>query len=439
MTLSGLPRREAVIAAPVALHVNLAPPNEPGAATAGPRTETPQPGPGPGQGRRRGGGEQAGPVENPYPRVLMGSIAHFRQAMLDADHLRKLDAFVAEHGGTQSPYDPALKALQAARAKKLPVWWEANTRDEIHRALDLAEEFGTTAVIVGGREAAKVVDRLKAAKVPVVLRLTVPEEPRVPTEQEYRKKAAAERDEPLRVLADRKTKWKEQLATASVLAKEGIPFAFATDGVDRLDTVPANLRQVITAGLKADDALAALTKNAATIAGVDRRLGTLEAGKLGHVVAMTAPFSEERAKVKYVLVNGLKFEIKPEDATKASAKGGGRGRPGGRGGSGRQDRPGRGRGRIGPRTQEGKPTARRGRARRSGPRRSPSPHSQTSQRRTRGPGSSKKRRVASPRRAGRVERRRGAASPKETQKKSGCVIQDRGAEEGPDQGRATQG
>ncbi|MGP0066006.1 MAG: amidohydrolase family protein [Isosphaeraceae bacterium] len=330
VTLSGLPRREVVIASPMALHVNLAPPSEPGGAGNGPPAATPQPGPG--QGRRRGGGGEPGAgVENPYPRVLMGSIAHFRQAMLDAEHLQKLEAFVAEHGGTQSPYDPALKALQAARARKLPVWWEANSRDEIHRALDLAEEFGTTAVIVGGREATKVVDRLKASKVPVVLRLTVPEEPRVPTEQEYRKKAAAERDEPLRVLAQRKTKWKEQLATASVLAKEGIPFAFATDGVDRLDTIPANLRHIISEGLKADDALAALTRNAATIAGVDRRLGTLEAGKLGHVVVMTAPFSEERAKVKFVLVDGLKFEIKPEDATKASTKGGGRNRPGARG------------------------------------------------------------------------------------------------------------
>ena len=176
-------------------------------------------------------------------------------------------------------------------------------------------------MIVGGREAAKVVDRLKAAKVPVVLRLNLPEEPQVPTEQEYRKKAAAERDEPLRVLAHRKTKWKEQLATAAVLAKAGIPFAFATDGVDRLETFPANLRQVIAAGLNADDALAALTKNAAAIAGVDRRLGTLEPGKLGHVIAMTAPFSDEKAKVKFVLVDGLKFEIKPEDSDRAKAKG----------------------------------------------------------------------------------------------------------------------
>ena len=278
-----------------------------------------------------GGGEQAGPVENPYPRVLMGSIAHLRQAMLDADHLKELDAFVQKHGGPQPPFDPALRALQAAKSKKLAVWWEANSRDEIHRALDLAEEFGTSVVIVGGREAAKAADRLKAYKVPVVLRLNVPEEPRVPTEPEYRKKAAAERDEPLRVLAHRKAKWKEQLATAAALAKEGIPFAFATDGVTRLEDVPANLRKVLGEGLKPDDALAALTTHAAAIAGVERRLGTLEPGKLGHVIVMTAPFNEERAKVRYVLIDGLKFEVKPEDPAraKAKAKGGGfRGRRG---------------------------------------------------------------------------------------------------------------
>ena len=72
-----------------------------------------------------------------------------------------------------------------------------------------------------------------------MLRLNFPEEPKVPTEQEYRKKAAAERDEPLRVLADRKAKWKEQVATAAALAKAGVPFAFATEGIERIDSFPA--------------------------------------------------------------------------------------------------------------------------------------------------------------------------------------------------------
>ena len=79
-----------------------------------------------------------------------------------------------------STHDPALRALWLARNRSFPVWWEADTRDEIHRALDLAEEFGTSAVIVGGREAAKVVDRLKAQRIPVVLRLNSAEEPEGP-------------------------------------------------------------------------------------------------------------------------------------------------------------------------------------------------------------------------------------------------------------------
>ena len=320
VSLSGLPRREVIVASPVALHVHLAPPSE--SPAAGPATPTPPgpPGPTPGQFRRRGMGQE-GAGDNPYPRVLMGSIAHFRQAMLDADHYQKLNAYYEAHGGIKPPFDPALKAFSAARNKSINVWWESNTRDEIHRALDLADEFGTTAVIVGGREAAKVADRLKSAKVPVVLRLDFPEEPKVPTEQEYRKKAAAERDEPLRVLADRKAKWKEQVATAAALAKAGVPFAFATDGIERIDSFPSVVRQLITAGLSADEALAGLTKNAAAIAGVSSRLGTLEPGKLGHLIAMTAPFSEEKAKVKYVLIDGLKFEIKPEDQPKGRSRG----------------------------------------------------------------------------------------------------------------------
>ncbi len=341
VSLSGLPRRETIVAAPVALNVNLAPPSEGGGggpATPGPGPTpvvTPTPGPGPTPtpsptpGRRRGFFGQEGPGENPYPRVLMGSIAHFRQAMLDADHLRKVEAFYETHDGGQPPFDPALKALQAARSKKLPVWWEANTRDEIHRALDLAEEFGTTAVIIGGREAAKVADRLKASHVAVVLSLRFPEEPRVPTQEEFRKRQPAERAEPLRVLADRKAKWKEQVGTAAALAKAGVSFAFSTEGVERIDTFPAIVRQLIAAGLTADQALAGLTRNAAAIAGVGRRLGALEPGKLGHVIATTGAFTDERARVKYVLVDGLKFEIKPEE--RARTKGG---RPGGADGFG---------------------------------------------------------------------------------------------------------
>ena len=109
--------------------------------------------------------------------------------MLDAQNHHDRLAYYDQQGGPRPANDPALDALYAAGPGHMPVWWEANTRDDIHRALDLAEEFGTDAVIVGGREAGKVVSRLRSKDIPVVLRLDFPEEPKVPTEADYQKKA----------------------------------------------------------------------------------------------------------------------------------------------------------------------------------------------------------------------------------------------------------
>ena len=321
--LSGLPRRESVLKAPVALHVHLATPTDPPLPTGNRPDAQPQQGP-----RRRMAVDREGGTENPYPRALMGSVAHLRQAMLDAQYHHRLLELDQAGEGARAPYDPALQTLWQARQKTLPVWWEADSRDEIHRALDLAAEFGTRAVIVGGREAAKVADRLKAEHVAVVLRLNFPEEPRVPSEDEYRRRPVLEQDDPLKVLAHRKELWTEQVATAAALAKAGVTFAFATEGLDRPDRFPAQMRALIAAGLSADSALAALTGQAAAIVGFERRLGTLEPGKLGHAVAFTGPFQNEQSRARFVLVDGLKFEIKPPEPGSED------GRPGARRGQG---------------------------------------------------------------------------------------------------------
>ncbi len=251
----------------------------------------------------------------------MGVVAHLRQAMLDSDHADTLAAHYESKGGVRPAFDPALKAFHAAKTGAMPVWWEANTRDEILRALDLAEEFGTTAVIVGGREAGKVTDRLKAKGTPVVLRIDFPDEPKVPTESEYRAKPEAERPESLRVIADRATRWKERAGTAAALSKAGVKFAFASDGITKAETFPAQVRKTIAAGLSRDAALDALTRRASEIAGVDRRLGTIEVGKMGHLVAMTGPFDDEKAKVRYVLADGIKFDLDKPGQTKAAKRG----------------------------------------------------------------------------------------------------------------------
>ena len=363
VSTSGLPRRESVLKAPVALHIAL---RSPGGgfggdddhdghdhssvigATAADYTQAPgtpiapvavpgtpaTPAPGtpatpaelPAGRRRAGGGGQAA-----YPTSLMGVVAHLRQAMFDAENHHERLAYYDRQGGPRPANDPSLDALHAARTKVLPVWWEANTRDEIHRALDLAEEFGTDAVIVGGREANKVASRLRSKDIPVVLRLDFPEEPRVPTEAEYRRRPVEEREDPLKVLAERAASWKERVGVAKTLAAANVRFAFAAEGTgNQAATFHAQLRKAIAAGLSKEAALDALTRQAAQIAGQGKKLGTIEKGKLGHLVVMTAPLGDENAKVRYVLADGIKFDL--EKAAAASPKG--KGQFGGAGGGG---------------------------------------------------------------------------------------------------------
>ena len=300
-----------------ALHATQAP-----APTPATPTPTPAPTPTP-QGRRGGGAPPA------YPASLMGVVAHLRQAMLDAEnHHARLDYYETT-GGAKPATDPALDALYAARTKVMPVWWEANTRDEIHRALDLSAEFGTNAVIVGGREANKVADRLKALNVPVVLKLDFPDEPKIPTELEYRKKPVEERDDALKVLAEKNARWKERVAVAKTLQDAGVRFAFEAEGAgNNAANFPSQLRKVIAAGLPIDAAVAAMTKGAAEIAGVGKRLGTIEKGKLGHLVVLSGPVGEEDTKVKYVLVDGIKFDLAKAEAAAAAKKGTGAGTEG---------------------------------------------------------------------------------------------------------------
>src|SRR5205823_8040075 len=112
-----------------------------------------------------------------YPRVLMGFIAHCRQTLLDAGHYQRAWAAFEQAGraGRRPPLDPALAELGAVLSGKLPVVFEADSRDEIHRALDFAEEFHLRPILYGGRDAWKAVPRLKQLGVPVLLRLVFTE------------------------------------------------------------------------------------------------------------------------------------------------------------------------------------------------------------------------------------------------------------------------
>ncbi len=305
VSLNAAPPREAVIHSPIALHAAL---------------------------RTTAGAD--------YPRVLMGVVAHVRQTLLDAGYYYRLLNAFESGGGRRPPFDPALAALQPALQGQQRVFFEADTRDAIHRALDFAGEFGLKPIIFGGRDAHKAADRLKAEGIPLVLRLDFSDGPRPRRRMMFdpppgMQMPPDEKPElPARVQKDEERRQKEEQHNAASLHEKGVRFAFSTQGIagERpQEKFLENLRKAIAAGLKSEDALRALTTDAAAILGVDKQLGTVAPGKAAHLIITDGDFQEPATHVRFVFADGVRFEYdaKAEESKPADRPGRG---PGGRGG-----------------------------------------------------------------------------------------------------------
>ena len=124
---------------------------------------------------RPSGGGSSGPR---YPTTTMGTLAAFRQILIDARWHRQQQAWWQRHPDQERPpLDENLEALWPVLDGELPVVFIANRENEIHRALDMAAEFDLKPIIAGAREGWRVADRLKKENVPVILSLNWPEDP----------------------------------------------------------------------------------------------------------------------------------------------------------------------------------------------------------------------------------------------------------------------
>ena len=277
-----------------------------------------------GAGGGRGGGGGGG-----YPGSLMGVFAQLRQELLDAQHYRDVKAAYEKNprGMKRPDYDPSLEALQPVLAGKQAVVMQANTQREIERALDLAKEFSLKPIIAGGSEAPKMIARLKAENVPVLLSVNYPRAGAGGGGGGFGggggggRGASPDDPEPLRLLRDRV----EAPKAANALAAGGVKFAIQS-GANFTDFL-GNMRKAVDAGLPADLALKSVTTQPAELFGVSDRLGTIEVGKIANLTVTRGDIFDPAARVTQVFVDG-----KPIAVTAAAATGGG-GR-GGRGGGG---------------------------------------------------------------------------------------------------------
>ena len=243
-----------------------------------------------------------------FPNSLLGVFAALRQSLLDAQHYRDVAAAYARNprGMKRPDFDPSLDALQPVINRQVPVVMRADSKREIERALDLAKEFNLKVIIAGGEESPMLVDRLKAENVPVLLSV------------DYPRKApqAADADpEPLRVLRERV----EAPKAAAALQKAGVKFAFESGNISTWTDFTANLQRTVEGGLTADDALKALTWQAADIFGASDRLGSIEAGKIANLTITRGDVFDRAGRVSQLFIDGRPVAVRAQTASGAAA------------------------------------------------------------------------------------------------------------------------
>lgn len=236
-----------------------------------------------------------------YPESLMGMIAFIRQTFLDAQHQEVEVAHARRVKGALPAIDPALDSLTPALAGRLPVAIEANSTREILRALSLAKEFKLDPIVVGALEASETIAELKGQNARVIVSLRYPERPR---------SLAPDADEPLRVLRERAT----APLVAAALAAAGVTFGFESAGLREPRRVLANAAKAVKLGLPAEAAVRAFTIDAARIAGVADRLGSIEKGKLANLVVTEGDLFAAEMTIRHVFVGGRPVDLPRVDA-----------------------------------------------------------------------------------------------------------------------------
>jgi imidazolonepropionase-like amidohydrolase len=239
-----------------------------------------------------------------YPNSLMGVLAYIRQVYLDADHYRQAKQFYAAHSrGTPRPeYDRALEGVIESARVLLP----ATRRVDVDRLLRFASELHIEVLLYGLPEGYRSADLLKNATATALVSLKWPERAKDSDPEEL---------DSMRVLQVRD----HASSTPAVLARSGVRFALYSGGIDRRADLFRAVKRAIDAGLAPEDALRAMTLTPAEIYGVADRLGSIEKGKIANLVVTKGDLFVDKTEVKYVFVDGVKFEPVEEPPARPGA------------------------------------------------------------------------------------------------------------------------
>lgn len=275
---------------------------------------------------------------NSYPGTIIGMIAKWRELYTNAMQNVAHEKMYAENASVpRAEYNQAHEALGPVVKKEMPVFFRAPKVKDITRALDLKEDLGMKMVIADAEEAWLIKERFKSTSTPLILSLALPEDKSAAKKEKDEKPSSVpapdstktiegEKQEPdPEKIAFEKRRLESLIAhraQASIIAKEKIPFSFGTMSVKSADFFK-NIQLMIDQGLTHDQALASLTIEPAKLLAIDKKCGTIEAGKMANILVSNKPIFEKDASIRYMIVEGdlYEYEIKEQKKKVGKEKG----------------------------------------------------------------------------------------------------------------------
>ena len=184
--------------------------------------------------------------------------------------------------------DLKLEAMIPVLEQREPILVTAIREREIRDALAFADKQKVKIILCNAPEAYKVVKEIKEHNVPVILGPTLA----LPLDE----------DDP----------YDRAYTTPAELQKAGIRFAIGTfSGTANLSSrnLPYQAAQAVAFGLPHEEALKAITKNAAEIWGVADRIGTIEEGKWADLLVTDGDPLEAKTQVKLLFIQGKPVDL----------------------------------------------------------------------------------------------------------------------------------
>ncbi len=229
------------------------------------------------------------------PSTRMGNAAALRTALVDAqNYLEKWQRYQADLAayqakvaagdeGAEPPKPPErdlkLEALGRVLRREMKARIHAHRADDMLTAIRIAEEFGLDLTLEHATEGYKIADLLAAKGIPVTAG------PILFSRQKYE----------LRDMTPR---------NPGLMARAGVKVAIQTDEMSAVKYLTINAALAVREGMPEEEALRAITLNAAEIIGVADRVGSLEPGKDADLVVFSGHPFDYRTVVELVLVDG---------------------------------------------------------------------------------------------------------------------------------------